>query len=128
MFNRLTLTLFSQGVDEESDAGTGGEAKGAEKDGEHSEACEEGVHGDCRIFHARSGDGEDHVDFGEDKPAKGAVANKMVGGRRIHGASGEGDWVSAAASGWSFGSWRKIWIRRGIAAGKWARKSGRFLS
>ena len=80
--------LFSQGVDEESDAGASGESEGTEEDGEHGESGEQGVEGNAGILHARAGDGEDHIDFGKDESADCAVSNEMIGGGGGHGVGG----------------------------------------
>ena len=80
--------LFSQRVDEESDAGASCEAEGTEEDGEHGESGEQGVEGNAGILHARAGDGEDHIDFGKDESADGAVSNEMIGGGGGHGVGG----------------------------------------
>ncbi len=95
--------FFAEGIDEESDAGASGEAERTEENGEDAESGEEGVQRDVGIFHARSCDREDHVNFGKDEAADGAVTNEVIGGRDGHGASGEEVWASASARGWRRG-------------------------
>ena len=100
---RARSVFFAEGIDQESDAGACGECEGTEGDGEDAESGEECVDRNVGIFHARSGDREDHVNFGEDEAADGAVTNEVIGGMGGHGASGKRVWVSASARGWRGG-------------------------
>jgi hypothetical protein len=70
--------FFTEGIDEESDAGACGEAERTEENGEDSESGEECVERDVGIFQARSGDREDHVNFGENESAEGAVTDEVI--------------------------------------------------